>query len=254
MKQRITPAAMGYIIINIVAFLAMFITDPALSADTLIDFGAKANFQIADGKLWYLITPIFLHGSLMHLLFNSMAIYFFAPYVELFFGTKKFILISLGTGIFSTLGSFLFSNAISLGASGVIYGYLAFHVYLFLLNRELYLQTFGREVFILIGFNVVYSLVAGNIDLAGHLFGFVGGLAIYFLFGRKLPRMFPQRALAIAFIILMLAGGAFRAYAYRHSEDYYVKKLYYFYLKQDVENYLLLEKEFLREFPAFKAP
>lgn len=254
MNKRITPGALGYILINVIVFAAMFFTDPSLSTDTVIDFGAKANFQIADGKLWNLLTPMFLHGSIMHLLFNSMAIYFFAPYVELFIGTKKFVLISLGTGILSTIGSFLFSDAFSLGASGVIYGYLAFHVYLLLLNRELYLRTFGKEVFVLIGFNVIYSLVAGNIDLAGHLFGFLGGLALYFLVGRKLPQRFPQRTLAIVFIVLMLAGGATRALSYRESEDYYLKKLYYFYLKEDAPRYLELEKEFMTRFPSYRIP
>lgn len=84
MNKRITPGAMGYIIINVVVFVAMFLRDPSLSSQTMIDFGAKTNFQIADGKLWYLMTPMFLHGSILHLFFNSMAIYFFGPYVELF--------------------------------------------------------------------------------------------------------------------------------------------------------------------------
>ncbi len=251
MNKRITPGAMGYIIINVVVFAAMFLRDPSLSSQTMIDFGAKTNFQIADGKLWYLMTPMFLHGSILHLFFNSMAIYFFGPYVELFFGTKKFILISLLTGIFSSLGSFIFSDAISLGASGVIYGYLAFHIYLLLLNREIYLRTFGKEVFVLIAFNILYSFLAANIDLAGHLFGFIGGLAVYFLVGRKLPQRFPQRLFAVVFIIILVAGGATRALAYRNSVDYYIRKLNYYYLKEDLERYLPLAEEFLTRFPEY---
>lgn len=251
MNKRITPGAIGYIIINVIVFAAMFLRDPSLSSQTMIDFGAKTNFQIADGKLWYLITPMFLHGSILHLFFNSMAIYFFGPYVELFFGTKKFILISLLTGVFSSLGSFIFSDAISLGASGVIYGYLAFHIYLLLLNREIYLRTFGKEVFVLIAFNILYSFLAANIDLAGHLFGFIGGLAVYFLVGRKLPQRFPQRLLAVVFIIIMIAGGTARALAYRDSADYYIRKLNYYYLKEDLERYLPLAEEFLTRFPEY---
>lgn len=254
MRQRITPGALGFIVIIFILFAAMFISDPSLSAPTLVEFGAKTNFQIADGKIWYLVTPIFLHGSLLHLFFNSMAIYFFAPYVEMYFGLKKFILISLVSGIIATLGSFIFSNSISLGASGVVYGYLAFHIYLFLRNREVYMMSFGRDVFVLIGINVIYSLVAGNIDLAGHLFGFFGGLAMYFLLGRPLPQRFPQRALAILFIALILAGGAYRAITYKNSEDYYLKKLYYYYELQDGQRFFPLEEEFLKKFPQYRSP
>ena len=70
---------------------------------------------------WTLITAIFLHGSITHLLYNMFALALFGIILENEIGTKKFLLIFFISGLFASLASIPFYNAV-LGASGAIFG------------------------------------------------------------------------------------------------------------------------------------
>lgn len=219
-----------YIGINIVLFLIIFIKDPRVSATTLIDFGAQNGFSLADGRLWHLVMPIFLHASWQHLLLNCLSIHIFGSLVERIYGPKNFILISLSTGLIASMGSFLTGTKVAVGASGVVYGYIALHLYLYYLNRDRYKSIFGRDVFILLAFNIIYSVLGANIDLAGHIFGLVGGLFIYMLLDKNKVKASSKRIIALALLLLVLLTG-YKIIDYRGSRDYYLSKIYYYEMK-----------------------
>ena len=89
----------------------------------LILFGAKYNPLILEGEWWRLITPMFLHIGLIHLVMNSFALYYLGTAVERIYGRYRFLFIYLFAGFAGTLASFLFSpDSISAGASGGIFG------------------------------------------------------------------------------------------------------------------------------------
>ena len=72
-------------------------------------------------NVWQFFTAIFLHGSLIHLLFNLFALFLFGLMLEALVGSRKFLLIFIITGILANLISWYWSpNA--LGASGAIFG------------------------------------------------------------------------------------------------------------------------------------
>lgn len=242
MKKKFTATQL-YIAINVLLFLLMFYKDPRISVATLIDFGAQNGFSIADGQIWHLIMPMFLHASWEHLGLNCLSLYIFGRFVESYYGAKKFILLSLAIGILSSLGSFLMEPKISVGASGVVYGYFAFHLYLYYLDKERYKAIFGRDIFILLAINIAYSLFGANIDLSGHLFGLAGGFVVYLLMDRKKVKREIKALLAAALLLLFL-GTAFKATYYRGSEDYYLSKIYYY----DQKNELHLRDELIQEY------
>lgn len=239
------PVTYGLIAINVVVFAAMMWYDRTLSYATLVDFGAKVNYRIVDGYLWHLVTPIFLHGSILHLGFNSMALYFVGPLVERFYGPKKYLIFYLLIGTIGNIGSFISSNTVSLGASGAIFGLFAFHIYLFILNREGYKKIFGSQMFTVIALNLVYTFTNPAIDKAGHIFGFVGGLAIYFLFDQFSRHPERLRQLAFAFLIILSIGAGFKYRMYKYSEDYFIDKFSYYYYKGDQEAAWEVEQEYL---------
>lgn len=72
-------------------------------------------------KPWTLITAIFLHGSITHLLYNIFALALFGTILEHNIGTRKFLWLFLSAGLFASLASIPFYNAV-LGASGAIFG------------------------------------------------------------------------------------------------------------------------------------
>jgi len=70
---------------------------------------------------WTLITSIFLHGSLEHLLFNMIALGLFGSILEKIIGSNRFLVLYFLSGIIAGIGGSLFYNA-SIGASGAIFG------------------------------------------------------------------------------------------------------------------------------------
>src|SRR5215468_1128530 len=72
---------------------------------------------------WTLVTYMFLHGSVTHILFNMLGLYFFGPRVEERLGSRRFITLYLVSGIAGALLSILLArNAQVIGASGAVFG------------------------------------------------------------------------------------------------------------------------------------
>ena len=84
---------------------------------------------VRHGLLWQPFTYMFLHGSLMHLLFNMLTLYFLGPETERAMGSKHFLAMYLISGVLGGLGWLWFSayafGPPCVGASGAIFGVLA---------------------------------------------------------------------------------------------------------------------------------
>lgn len=242
-------ATILYIGVNVLIFLLIFLKDPGVSIVTLIDFGAQNGFSLADGRLWHLVMPMFLHASWQHLGLNCLSIYIFGRFVESYYGSKRFIFISLAIGVLASLGSFLTQTRVSVGASGVVYGYFAFHLYLYFLDKERYKSSFGSDIFILLAINIGYSFFGANIDIAGHLFGLMGGFVIFLLLDKRKVKKSTKVFLSTMLLLFALLSGA-RMISYRGSEDYYLSKIYYYDQKNEPIQRDELIKEYLQRFGA----
>jgi Uncharacterized membrane protein (homolog of Drosophila rhomboid) len=91
-----------------------------LGDDYLVLLGDKSNSLIIQGQIWRLVTPLLLHGSLIHIGFNLYALLIIGPGLERYFGRLRFLLLYLLGGIAGNLASFYFSAAPSIGASTAI--------------------------------------------------------------------------------------------------------------------------------------
>src|SRR5687767_8066113 len=79
---------------------------------------------------WSVVTYMFLHGGLMHLLFNMLALYFFGPRVEERIGSRPFAMLYFLSGLTGALVSFIFSpNAPIIGASAGVFGVMMAFAY-----------------------------------------------------------------------------------------------------------------------------
>ena len=151
--------------------------------DVLIPFGAKLNSLINAGQYWRLVTPIFLHGGLIHLAVNSYALYALAPSVERLYGSPKFVLLYLGSGIASIAASYLLPwvnvDAPSVGASGALFGLIGvLTVFGFKYRDELpgqFKKAFGARLIPVIVLNLVIGLVIPIVDNSAHLGGLIAG-------------------------------------------------------------------------------
>jgi rhomboid protease GluP len=158
------------------------------SPSSLVAWGADAGMLVAQGQIWRLVSAIFLHAGILHLLFNCYALVFIGPLLEELLGKERFLALYLATGVFG----FLLSNAYyspfmpTVGASGAIFGLIGAAV---VCSRRW--GTWGSVLhqqlvhWAIYGF--VYGLLLGA-NNAAHLGGALSGAGLAFL----LPN--PNRA------------------------------------------------------------
>jgi rhomboid protease GluP len=222
-KRNISEYLIG---INIIIFIIMFLIDPSFSTKTIVRFGAKVNFLIADGEYYRFITPIFLHLSFYHLGFNCLAIYILGRDIEAIFGKKRFLAIYFFSGFISSLASFLFNASISAGASGAVFGLLGSHIFLYFNFKERYKKIYGNSFLILIGINLVMGFVYPNIDNFGHLGGLIGGVIItYAVHVKNHPFDLKRQIITFLIIPIITLGITFTGISrYEDSVEYHIYK------------------------------
>jgi len=168
-----------------VGFIGQYVSDALWGTDWVLWFSVKANTLIAQGQLWRLITPIFVHLGLTHFFFNAYSLYQIGRSVERFFGTPRFTLIFFLTGLSASVLSLLLNPSPAAGASGAIFGLVGAETSFLYLNREV-LGEFGKRsltsMLIVIGINLLIGLQA-RIDNWAHLGGLIGGLVLGWFIG-----------------------------------------------------------------------
>ncbi|QQK79729.1 rhomboid family intramembrane serine protease [Salicibibacter cibi] len=171
-KSRFT-----YILLALILMVFVWMEAVADSTDmlALIEFGAKYNPFIDDGEWWRIFTSMFLHIGIFHLFMNSLALLFLGTAVERIFGTTRFIWIYMVAGIVGSTASYAFTEQVSAGASGAIFGCFGALVFFGINHRRLFFRTIGRSVIVILLINVIFGTVVPMVDNGAHMGGLVGG-------------------------------------------------------------------------------
>ena len=181
----------------IVTYVASLLLDPraallprgpfdilAPSNGALYRLGAAGAFPWAQGRWWTIFTAIYLHGSLLHILFNLMWVRQLAPAVEELFGRARLIVIFTVAGALGFVVSNLSGVSFTIGASGAVFGLLgamvrygrsrggAFGLAVF--------RQYGQWALVLF----VFGFIMPGVNNFAHAGGFVGGYIAAFLAGR----------------------------------------------------------------------
>lgn len=167
-------------------------------------FFRKYEFHIGSiraGEQYRMFTSAFLHGDLMHLAFNMITLYFFAPVVIYTLGIVGFLLVyfaSLFCGSLLTL--YFHKNEYSyraIGASGAVIGVLFSSI---LINPDMSINFIPGYIF-----GVIYLLFsiygmkskAGNIGHTAHFGGAIGGFLITLT---RMPNILYDNTLVVMFL------------------------------------------------------
>ncbi|MDX8341826.1 rhomboid family intramembrane serine protease [Rossellomorea sp. YZS02] len=167
-----------FIAVQVIMFLILELNGGSKDPETLIEYGAKYNPLMIEGEWWRLVTPIFLHIGLLHLLMNTLALYYLGMAVEKMFGRTRFVVIYLLSGVTGTLASFLFTSNLSAGASGAIFGCFGALLYFGVLHPSTFFRTMGPNIIGVILLNLALGFSLPGIDNAGHLGGLIGGFLV----------------------------------------------------------------------------
>jgi GlpG protein len=135
--SRQMPVTIALIALSILATLASGL--PGLSGLTRLLYFSEylgGNFpEIVHGQIWRLVTPIFLHGGIWHLLFNMMWIYQLGGAMEIHEGSRFLLLFTVLISILVNSAEYLATGPLFIGMSGVVYAMLG---YAWIMSRHQY--------------------------------------------------------------------------------------------------------------------
>jgi rhomboid protease GluP len=177
------PHSAPYVTYSLIG-ITVFVYVLQLASQFLLQFDfpvgllAKSNELIHSGQLWRLFTPALVHGSIAHIGFNMYALLSFGTGLEQHFGHRRFFVLYVLGAFTGNVMSFLFTDAVSVGASTAIFGLIGAEAVFLIQNRKLFAHQFrsaiGNIIFII--FVNLFLGLAPNIDNWGHIGGLVGGL------------------------------------------------------------------------------
>lgn len=175
------------IYVNIAIFIIMAVCGVSIltpSVSDLINWGADFGPLTLEHQWWRLITGVFIHIGLMHLLLNMYALMYIGLLLEPILGKLKFVATYLLTGLVASIVSVAIHGfTVSAGASGAIFG--MYGVFLSMLTTNIIEKTVRKQLLASIGFFVVFNLVYGTkegIDNAAHVGGLLSGFLIGYLY------------------------------------------------------------------------
>jgi rhomboid protease GluP len=221
---RVTPVVTYVMLgLTIAVFLVQLATEFIFGQDLAAALGLKVNDLIIGGEIWRLITPMFLHGSILHIGFNMYALFALGPALESYYGHGRYLALYLLSGFAGNVISFLFSSNPSLGASTAIFGLIGAEAIFLYRNRSI-LGSMAQRALTNVIFIIVINLMLGlnpGIDNWGHMGGLLGGTffawfagPIFHVEGGTLdPRLVDERDQSNALIFGVLDFAIFAALA-----------------------------------------
>ena len=202
----------------------------------LLAYGAKLNSLInaPNHQWWRFITPMFVHINILHLLMNMFSLLILGPFVEKLYGSAKFVVFWVVTGIAGSigsylavrpalakgpLGSFIFHSmdVPAAGASGALFGLIGV-LFLFGIKfrRELpegFKRVFGTGMLPIIIINLLIGFIGRSfIGNAAHLSGLFAGAALALFIDYRRPGARASittawRVLQILMLAVIVLGG-----------------------------------------------
>jgi rhomboid protease GluP len=195
--RRFDPV-MAIIAINAAFYIFSLLLDPAalgLSANPLTFLspsdrsifllGATGTLPIAYGRWWTLISAAFLHGGILHIFFNMMALRQLAPFVLDAFGLHRFAILYVWTGVAGFFISYLAGVPFTIGASAPVCGLIGAILYYGKSRGGFYGEAIYRQAMGWVVGLVLFGLFIPGINNWAHGGGIISGLLLAFITGYR---------------------------------------------------------------------
>ncbi|NDE14721.1 rhomboid family intramembrane serine protease [bacterium] len=198
--------------INTAVFLVMSWQSGSLllpGREVLLEFGAKDPVGLVQGEFWRFLTPVFVHIGMIHFFFNSMGLYYIGYQLERILGTRWFLIVYLGSGIFGNIASAVSSVAMSAGASGALFGLLGSGYVLERIVGRRIEEVTGkrprRRVYAgMVVINIIFGLMIPGIDNAAHMGGLFTGASLTWAMLHLRPNRLTYRSKPYAYMMISI--------------------------------------------------
>ncbi|MFT7823966.1 MAG: rhomboid family intramembrane serine protease [Sulfurimonas sp.] len=213
MRQEFQAFKLTYtlIVLNLLVYIpaALFSAD-IVSMDTrvLVALGALYGpIVFGYDEWWRLLSAMFLHGGMTHLLMNMFSLYIVGRPVEIYFSKYSYLAIYFFSGLIGAVASLaVHPESVGIGASGAIFGLFGALTGFFIVHRErigAQSKVFMKNVGVIIALNVFLGLTIPAIDMSAHAAGFVTGLT-----GGMVISKNSGRFIAYSVVMLMILGSS----------------------------------------------
>ena len=167
---------------------------------------------VSAGEWWRLVTGGFLHGGLLHLVFNMFLLWMLGQQLEHLHRPVRYVGLYLGSLAAGSLGVMLMDPmALTVGASGAVFGLMAATV-VHQLHRGVNPWHTGLGGLVVV--NLFFTFGRPGISIGGHLGGLVGGAVLAWLLDACDRRRFPRLAgtsVLYGLLVMFLAAGIWAA-------------------------------------------
>ena len=159
-------------------------------ASELLAWGGLHADSLADGQWWRLLTVLFVHAGIAHLVMNMVSLWLAGTFLEPVLGTRRFLLLYLVCGLLASLVSVAYAPLpVKVGASGAIFG-----LWGGLLATTFFTDKgYSRLMWIILaataGVGLVYGFFSEGVDNAAHLGGLVAGVGMGYLILQVNPKV-----------------------------------------------------------------
>jgi len=186
------------------------------STESMFVFGASGAVPVFSyGRWWTVLSASWLHGGLLHILFNMLWVRQLAPATARFYGPGRmmliylvggaagFILSSLAGAYLGFLPSFLRGASLTIGASAAIFGLLGALVFY---GRRIGGSALGQQAWTWALVLFAFGFMMPGIDNFAHLGGFLGGYGLAMWFNPRKPEKMDHMIAAVVGLVLSLAA------------------------------------------------
>jgi len=173
--------------LNVLMFVVMWFGGVSLfepTARSLVHWGANFGpLTIGDHQWWRLVTSMFIHIGVIHLVVNMVVLLQVGLFMEALAGGRFYLFLYAASGLGGGAASLMFHpHTVSAGASGAIFGlYGALLAFLMRHHGSSVSKALGplrNSALLFVGYNLLYGLFRPDIDLSAHFGGLVTGFLV----------------------------------------------------------------------------
>jgi len=214
MRNSFSTYKITYILIaiNFLGYLLSVILSQSvvdIDIEVLAKMGAiYGPATVLYNEWWRLISAMFLHGGMTHLLMNMFSLYLIGRGVEQYFNVKSYLSIYFISGIVGGLVSIIVHPiSVGVGASGAIFGIFGALGGFFMAHREKiesHTRAFMKDFAMIIGINLILGFLIPSIDVSAHVAGLIVGFFGGYIISKN-PRWLTLYVVIMVIVMMLLA-------------------------------------------------
>ena len=190
MYRKKAPCTIALIAVNAAVFIFLSFGGMTEDAYYMLQHGAMYLPLVEEGEFYRLVTSLFLHFGLSHLVNNMLMLGVMGWQLELVVGKVKFLIIYFAAGIGGNLLSAMVEMrsgeyAVSGGASGAIFGIIGALLYIAVRNNGRIGTVTGQGIIVMVVLTLYYGFTSTGVDNFAHIGGFAAGFLLAVCLYRK---------------------------------------------------------------------